>query len=54
MQAAVGVAQLEHLDDFIAARRRNFARLREGLAHQLQNVLDGQFDAAERKVVRGC
>jgi CDP-6-deoxy-D-xylo-4-hexulose-3-dehydrase len=33
MQAAVGVAQLEHLDDFIAARRRNFARLREGLAH---------------------
>jgi len=29
MQAAVGVAQLEHLDDFIAARRRNFARLRE-------------------------
>ena len=33
MQAAVGVAQLEHLDDFIAARRRNFDRLRRGLAH---------------------
>ncbi len=32
MQAAVGVAQLERLDEFIAARRRNFARLRDGLA----------------------
>ena len=31
MQAAVGTAQLEHLDDFIAARRRNFALLKEGL-----------------------
>jgi CDP-6-deoxy-D-xylo-4-hexulose-3-dehydrase len=31
MQAAVGVAQLAHLEDFIAARRRNFARLKEGL-----------------------
>jgi len=33
MQAAVGVAQLEHLDEFISARRRNFERLRRGLAH---------------------
>jgi CDP-6-deoxy-D-xylo-4-hexulose-3-dehydrase len=33
MQAAVGVAQLEHLDEFIAARRRNFDWLRQGLAH---------------------
>lgn len=32
MQAAVGVAQLERLDEFIAARRANFARLRAGLA----------------------
>lgn len=30
MQAAVGVAQLAHLEDFIAARRRNFALLTEG------------------------
>jgi CDP-6-deoxy-D-xylo-4-hexulose-3-dehydrase len=31
MQAAVGLAQMDHLDDFIAARRRNFLRLKEGL-----------------------
>ena len=31
MQAAVGVAQLAKLPGFIAARRENFARLREGL-----------------------
>jgi CDP-6-deoxy-D-xylo-4-hexulose-3-dehydrase len=31
MQAAVGVAQLEKLDGFIATRRRNFAQLRDGL-----------------------
>jgi CDP-6-deoxy-D-xylo-4-hexulose-3-dehydrase len=32
LQAAVGVAQLEKLDRFTAARRRNFERLRAGLA----------------------
>nr|WP_210261245.1 lipopolysaccharide biosynthesis protein RfbH [Enterovirga sp. DB1703] len=32
MQAAVGLAQLDHLDEFIAARRRNFERLRAGFA----------------------
>jgi CDP-6-deoxy-D-xylo-4-hexulose-3-dehydrase len=31
MQAAVGVAQLDHLEDFIAARKRNFALLKDGL-----------------------
>lgn len=31
MQAAVGVAQLDHLDDFVAARRRNFDTLKAGL-----------------------
>jgi CDP-6-deoxy-D-xylo-4-hexulose-3-dehydrase len=31
MQAAVGLAQLGHLDDFIAARRRNFQWLSDGL-----------------------
>jgi CDP-4-dehydro-6-deoxyglucose reductase, E1 len=31
MQAAVGVAQLDKLDAFVEARRRNFRRLHEGL-----------------------
>lgn len=31
MQAAIGVAQLERLDGFVARRRENFARLYEGL-----------------------
>lgn len=31
MQAAVGLSQLEHLDGFIAARRRNFDLLKDGL-----------------------
>jgi CDP-6-deoxy-D-xylo-4-hexulose-3-dehydrase len=32
MQAACGLAQLEKLDDFIAARKRHFALLQEGLS----------------------
>ena len=38
MQAAVGLAQMDHLDGFIAARRRNFARLWAGLS-DLQDYL---------------
>jgi CDP-6-deoxy-D-xylo-4-hexulose-3-dehydrase len=38
MQAAVGVAQLKKLPDFIAARRRNWAYLSEGL-HDFADVL---------------
>lgn len=38
MQAAVGVAQLGKLDGFIAARRHNWRRLREGLA-DLEDLL---------------
>ena len=38
MQAAVGCAQLDKLDGFIAARKRNFAHLRQGLAD-----LEGAF-----------
>jgi CDP-6-deoxy-D-xylo-4-hexulose-3-dehydrase len=35
MQAAVGVAQLDHLEDFVAARRRNFSLLTQHLrAHE--------------------
>jgi CDP-6-deoxy-D-xylo-4-hexulose-3-dehydrase len=37
MQAAVGVTQLEKLDDFVAARRRNFALLKEGL-RELEDI----------------
>ena len=32
LQAAVGVAQLDKLDGFVDARRRNWARLRDGVA----------------------
>ncbi|MGC1302362.1 MAG: lipopolysaccharide biosynthesis protein RfbH [Caulobacteraceae bacterium] len=38
MQASVGLAQMDHLEDFIAARKRNFGLLWAGLAH-LQDVL---------------
>ncbi len=38
MQASVGLAQMEHLDGFIAARKANFTALRAGLSH-LQDVL---------------
>jgi len=33
MQAAVGLAQLQRLDGFVAARRRNWQYLRDGLRH---------------------
>src|SRR4051794_11217350 len=38
MQAAIGAAQLERLDDFVATRRRNFEYLREALA-DMEDVL---------------
>jgi CDP-6-deoxy-D-xylo-4-hexulose-3-dehydrase len=38
MQAAIGAAQLERLDDFVATRRRNFDYLREALA-DMEDVL---------------
>jgi CDP-6-deoxy-D-xylo-4-hexulose-3-dehydrase len=38
MQAAVGLAQMDRLDDFVAARRRNFALLSEQL-RPLEDVL---------------
>ena len=38
MQAAVGLSQLDKLDGFIAARRHNFDRLKEGL-RPLEDVL---------------
>lgn len=33
MQAAIGLAQLERLDEFVAVRRRNWQYLRDGLKH---------------------
>jgi CDP-6-deoxy-D-xylo-4-hexulose-3-dehydrase len=39
MQASVGVAQLERLGEFIAARRRNYSYLRERLA-DVEHVLE--------------
>ena len=38
MQAAVGLAQMDKLDGFVAARRRNFDRLKAGL-RSLEDVL---------------
>ncbi len=38
MQAAVGLAQLDKIDDFVEARKVNFRRLWDGLAH-LQDTL---------------
>ncbi|SMH41305.1 lipopolysaccharide biosynthesis protein RfbH [Azospirillum agricola] len=38
MQAAVGLGQMDRLEDFIKARQRNFALLKEGLA-ELTDVL---------------
>ena len=39
MQAAIGCAQLEKLDTIVAARRRNWARLHEGLKDLKQLIL---------------
>jgi CDP-4-dehydro-6-deoxyglucose reductase, E1 len=39
LQAAVGVAQLQRLPEFIAARRRNFATLRAGLQDLAEHLI---------------
>ncbi len=39
MQASVGLAQMDHLDGFIAARKRNFSALKAGLS-ELQDVFE--------------
>lgn len=39
LQAAIGVAQLRKLPGFIAARRSNFSRLWDGLAHRQEALL---------------
>jgi CDP-6-deoxy-D-xylo-4-hexulose-3-dehydrase len=39
MQAAVGLEQLGKLEDFIAARRRNFRALRDGLADLTEHFI---------------
>ena len=45
MQAAVGVAQLEKLDGFIADRKRNFERLYEGLVDMEESLILPQATA---------
>ena len=44
MQAAIGVAQLDRLDGFIAARRENFARLYEGLTPHAEHLVLPRLD----------
>ena len=39
MQAAIGLAQLDKLDGFVAARRRNWATLRAGLAELEEEII---------------
>jgi CDP-4-dehydro-6-deoxyglucose reductase, E1 len=39
MQAACALAQMDRVDDFIAARKRNFARLKAGLTECEQSLL---------------
>lgn len=39
MQAAIGLAQLDKLPDFVDARRRNFAALWEGLSHLQEHLI---------------
>ncbi len=39
MQAAVGLAQLDKLEAFVAARRANFRRLHEGLADLQESLI---------------
>jgi CDP-6-deoxy-D-xylo-4-hexulose-3-dehydrase len=45
MQAAVGVAQLEKLDGFIADRKRNFERLYDGLVDMEESLILPQATA---------
>ncbi len=47
MQAAVGVAQLEKVDDFIGRRRANAQRLRERLAHVPWIALPAELDGGQ-------
>jgi CDP-6-deoxy-D-xylo-4-hexulose-3-dehydrase len=48
MQAAIGVAQLERLDDFVARRRANFDQLYEGLRPYEDRLLLPSFDPRAR------
>lgn len=47
LQAAIGLAQLEKLDGFVAARRKNFARLYEGLKRHEELVLPRWYPKSE-------
>ena len=51
MQAACALAQMDRLDDFIAARKANFAYLKERLASRAQIPAPARGDAEVRAVV---
>ncbi len=51
MQAAVGVAQLDKLDGFVAARRANFAHLHDALADLADVPRPARGDTGQRAVV---
>lgn len=48
LQAAIGVAQLERLDDFVAARRRNFDLLFDGLRPYQDRLILPRWDDLAR------
>ena len=51
MQAACGLAQLERVDEFVAARRRNFAYLKARLADSVQVPDPAGSDGRSRSVL---
>jgi CDP-6-deoxy-D-xylo-4-hexulose-3-dehydrase len=45
LQAAIGLAQADRIDEFVEARRRNFRRLQEGLKDRQEHLILPKIDA---------